>query len=321
MSVALSIAFTGLCALVGDGKGGRGEILLVDAVGVGAVRGVRLPEHAPTLVISLGDLANPDSSRPTRVIAGTPDAAGRVDQLGLWDLKGSEVRIRPQGGSAGLRLFQPTANETSWPEPPQNTQDPAAWRDLRYVASMQALVGDGRIDPAILQDDDSGRSHLSPAVAARIHLDAGLLEGTIPSQDTYRAEVFEFRGEGSAPGMRQALTDTMQWTLHAESEAIVIEIVPVAGGEARRLLLAPSASPHRLYVSNLPSDNEAHDHANEAMGSDELAALHFAAYYKLLLHEPGDGPLPALWHPLGGPRGTGMIRPIFCPPAVFTLQP
>ena len=65
MSVALSIAFTGLCALVGDGNGGRGEILLVDAVGVGVVRGVRLPEHAPTLVVSLGDLANPDSSRPT----------------------------------------------------------------------------------------------------------------------------------------------------------------------------------------------------------------------------------------------------------------
>ena len=321
MSVALSIAFTGLCALVGDGNGGRGEILLLDAVGVGVVRGVRLPEHAPTLVVSLSDLANPDSSRPSRVIAGTPDAAGRVDQLGLWDLKGSEVRIRPQGGSAGLQLFQPAANETSWPEPPQDTQDPAAWRDLRYVASMKALVGDDRIDPAILRDDDSGRGHLASSVAARIHLDAGLLQGAIPSQETYRSDLFEFRSGRSQQGMRQALTDTMQWTLQAESGAIVIEIMPVGGGEAKRLLLAPSATAHRIYVSNLPADNEVHAHADEAMGSDEMAALHFAAYYKLLLHEPADGPLPAPWHPATDPRGTGMIRPIICPPAVFTLQP
>ena len=111
----------------------------------------------------------------------------------------------------------------------------------------------------------------------------------------------------------------MQWTLQAESDAIVIEILPVGGGETKRLLLAPSATPHRLYVSNLPSDNEVHDHANEAMGSVEMSALHFAAYYKLLLHEPADEPLPAPWHPRGEPRGTGLIRPIICPPAVFTL--
>ena len=67
MSIALSIAFTGLCALIGDGDGKPGEILLLDAKGVGEVRGVTLPEHAPTLVVSLNDLANPDSSRPNRV--------------------------------------------------------------------------------------------------------------------------------------------------------------------------------------------------------------------------------------------------------------
>ncbi len=98
MSVALSVAFTGLCALIADGDGTPGQILLLDARGIGEVRGVTLPEHAPTLVVSLNDLANPDSSRPTRVIAGTPGQTGRVDQVGLWDFTGSEVRIRPQGG-------------------------------------------------------------------------------------------------------------------------------------------------------------------------------------------------------------------------------
>ena len=47
MSVALSIAFTGLCALIGDGNGKPGEILLLDAKGVGEVHGITLPEHAP----------------------------------------------------------------------------------------------------------------------------------------------------------------------------------------------------------------------------------------------------------------------------------
>ena len=99
MSIALSIAFTGLCALDRRrGREGRAQVLLLDAKGVGQVGGVTLPEHAPTLVVSLNDLANPDSSRPTRVIAGATDRDGRLDQLGLWDLTGSEVRIRPQGG-------------------------------------------------------------------------------------------------------------------------------------------------------------------------------------------------------------------------------
>ena len=100
MSIALSVAFTGLCALIGDGDGKPGEILLLDAGGVGEVGGVTLPAHAPTLVVSLNDLANPESSRPTRVVAGTPSRTGRVDQLGLWDLTGSEVRYEPRAGAA-----------------------------------------------------------------------------------------------------------------------------------------------------------------------------------------------------------------------------
>ena len=156
----LSIAFTGFVRWWVTERGVGEEVLLVDAVGVGVVRGCRLPEHAPTLVISLGGAANPDSgpAQPRDRGDARRGGPGRPTRsLGLEGIRGAHTAA---GGSAALRLFQPTANETSWPEPPQNTQDPAAWRDLRYLASMQALVGDGRIDPAVLNDDGSGRGHL-----------------------------------------------------------------------------------------------------------------------------------------------------------------
>jgi hypothetical protein len=321
MSVALSVAFTGLCALIGGGEGKPGEILLVDAKGVGQVGGIILPEHAPTLVVSLNDLANPDSSRPTRVIAGTPNRVGRVDQLGLWDLTGTEVRIRTQEGeSQGLQFFQPSKDETTWPEAPRNVNDPAAWRDLRFVPDMKTLVGDGRIDPALTSEGDTAHNTLPRSVAARIHLDAGLLEGAIPSQETYRDDLFEFKSGASERTVRQAVTDTIQWTLKSEANAIVIDITPINGGATRRLLLAPGATPHRVFISNLPAENSSDADAHRAMNHEEMGAGHFAAYYKLLLNEPADRPLPELWRPHGGGRGTGTVRPFICPPAVFSRQ-
>jgi hypothetical protein len=317
MSIALSIAFTGLCALIGDGDGKPGEILLLDATGVSHVVGVAFPEHTPTLVVSLNDLANPDSSGPTRVIAGTPSQASQVEQLGVWDLTGSEVRIRAQGeGGTGLQFFRPSKAETSWPEAPRNVHDPASWRDLRYVANMKALVGDGRIDPALT--GNTAQNGLPPSVAARIHLDAGLLEGAIPSQETYRDDVFQFRSGGSH-SLRQALTDTVQWTLQTEAAAVVIDITPVKGGPTKRLLLAPSYTPHRVFVSNLPAENPSHANAHQAMSEEEMGALHFGVYYKMLLNEPVDKPLPELWGP-SGRKGSGFVRPMFCPPAMFSRQ-
>ena len=319
MSVALSIAFTGLCALIGDGDGKPGDILLLDARGVGLVGGVTLPAHAPTLVVSLNDLANPDSSGPTRVIAGAPGPSGRVEQIGLWDLTGSEVRIRPQGGvGPGVQFFRPSQGETSWPEAPRNVQDPAAWRDLRYLANMKALIGDDRIDPALVGNGSVEPGELPRAVAARIHLDAGLLAGGIPSQASYRDDIFEFRSGGSRHGAPQPLTDTINWTFEADSAAIVIDITPLAGGPAKRLLLAPSAVPHRVFVSNLPVHNAPEVSAHHAMTDEEMSAVHFGAYYKLLLNEPVDKPLPELWHQRMGRKGAGLSRPSFCPPAVFS---
>jgi hypothetical protein len=309
MSVALSIAFTGLCALVADGSGSPAQILLVDAKGIGEVGGMTLPTHAPTLVVSLRDLANADTSGPTRVVTS---AAPELDQLGLWDLSASEVWIRVQGGGGpALRLFEPSGDETTWPAAPRNVNDPDAWRDPRFVADMAALSGDGRIDPVFVAPG------LPAAVAARIHLDRGLLEGGMPSQELYRDDLFEFKTSGSKGSHRQALTDTIQWTLQTEGTFVVIEIAPVGGGLVKRLLLAPSATAHRISVSNLPLENSAHDEFH-AMSDEQLSALHFGVFYKLLLNNPSEWALPAVWTPAIRRNGTGLIRPAFCPPARFT---
>jgi hypothetical protein len=181
---------------------------------------------------------------------------------------------------------------------------------------METLVGDGRIDPALTGETDPARRELPPAVAARVHLDSGLLQGAIPSQATYREDVFEFRTDGSSR-LRQPLTDTFQWTLQTRAAAVVIEITPSAGGATKRLLLAPSAAPHRVFISNLPAESPSHTHQHHAMSEEEIGALHFGAYYNLLLHDPVNRPLPSLAQ-LRDRRGSGFSGPIFCPPAVFS---
>jgi hypothetical protein len=319
MSTALSIAFTGLCAIIGNGDGKLGEILLVDARGIGEVGGVALPEHSPTLVVNLRDLANPTSSGPTRVVTSAPGQTSGGDQLGLWDLTGMEVRIRTQGGAAaGLQYFHPSRDDASWPTATRDVGDPATWRDLRFVPHMSTLVGDGRIDPSLTTADLQAVTALPKSVAARIRLDSGLLQGAMPSHEAYRSDVFEFKSSGSPRVLRQPLTDTVQWTLQSDAGAIVIDIIPVAGGATKRLLLAPSAAPHRLFVSNLPAENRSHDGNHRAMSDDEMGALHFGAYYKLLMNEPTDKPLPELWH--DARRGAGLLHTTMCPPAMFTRQ-
>lgn len=314
MSVALSIAFTGLCALVADGNEGPGEILLVDAQGVGAIGGISLPAHAPTLSMSLSALANPDTSHPNRVIVG----AGQ-EQVGLWDLAGTEVRIRVQGSEAtGLQLFEAARGETTWPEPPRNADDPASWRDLRFVPEMRVITGDGRIDPALLAGDPLAPGPLPASVAARIRLEAGLIAGGLPSHEANRGDQFVFRASGSEASLRQAMTDTLEWSLETGAVAVVIEIVPVTGGTPRRLLLAESAQPHRLFVSNLPSENTPHD--LHAVSDEQMSALHFGVYYRMLMNEQVKWYLPELWYAPQSAKGTGFLRPMTCPPARFTRQ-
>lgn len=329
MGIGVTIVFTGLCALVTDGGRGPGQVILVDAQGVGEVGGVALPEHRPTLVVSLGSLANAETSNPTRVITAWPgdgtmggagasrEFAGPVDQFGIWDLSGSEVRIRTQGAEqAGLRVFHPPDGASSWPEPPSNANDPAAWRDARFLADMKPLNGDGRIDPALVGAGE-GSASLPRSVAARIYLEGGLVEAGMPSQQAHRDDVFEFRSAGHEPRMRQALTDTIRWSLETNAAPVIVEIVPVAGGPVKRLVLKPSAGAHSLFVSNLPAENvpSAHHHA---LSPEEMAALHFGVYYELLENKPGYRPLPRPW--VAPRNATGFMGGSLCPPAVFTRR-
>ena len=311
MCVALSIVFTGLCAVVANGDRAPAEVLLVDASHVGEVGGVAIPGHAPTLVVSLDALTNAPSSGPTRVVLGP--GGGLSEQLGIWDLSGSEVRIRVQGGKTEATA-RPSRVTSSWPEPPRDPNDPEAWSDLRYVPDMGRIVGDGRIAPALLSAK-GGSTGLPRPISARIHLDGGRLEAGMPTQHAHRAEVFEFRGRGEASKLRQAMTDVVRWSLEAEAGAVVIEIAPVDGGPSRKLVLAPSTSPHVLYVSNLPTGSVA-DGAHHAMSDERMGALHFGAYYKLLMNQPVDEPLPTI--SAEARRGAGHIYPRICTPALFT---
>jgi hypothetical protein len=312
MGIGLSVVFSGLCALVTDGGGGAGQVVLVDARSLGEVGGVVLPAHAPTLVLDLGSLVNPESSQPERIVAGWPGAES-VGRVGFWDLSGSEVRIRVQGREgSGLRVFQSEDGASSWPEPPTNVDDAASWRDIRFVPDMTSIVGDGRIDPTLLTNPSGA---LPRGIAARVHLDAGLVEGGLPSRPEYRDDIFEFAGSGRRGKHRQALTDTLRWSLETGSDVVVVEIAPVSGEPARRLVLKPATAAHRLFIGNLP----VHDpklHHQDAVTDEVLAALHFGAYYELLRNAPQTRPMP---RPIDRSerRSTGLDAGPICPVARF----
>jgi hypothetical protein len=319
MHFGLSIVFTGLCALVMDGKGGAGQMLLVDAKGVGEVRGVELPEHAATLVVSLSSLANAETSRPDRVAlsGGAPAESGSPEQIGLWDLAGSVLRIRVQGErESELRVFRPADGSSSWPEPPRDVNDPAEWRDPRYVAQMKSLAEDSRIDPSLVVDEARASAALPASVAARIYLEGGVIEGAMPSHATHRDDLFEFRPGPIDHRLRQALTDSVRWTLDPTDSVVAIEITPAAGGPSRRLVFKPGALQHTAFVSNLPVENVG-SHAHHAVSEGEMAALHFGAYYKLLMYKPAVTPLPFLSVAATSRPRTGMMNSIICPPAIF----
>jgi hypothetical protein len=328
MGIGPSIVFTGLCALVMGGDSEPGQVLLVDAKSIPVVNGVAFPEHAPTLVMSLDDLVNAEASYPTRVVAAWPAAGelatdapgsrvagGSFGRIGFWDLTGAEVRIRVQGRSQqGLRMFRPQDGASSWPSPPRDANDADAWRDLRFVADMNALAGDGRIDPALVADGDDATRGLPRGVATRVFLDDGVVEAGIPSLARYRDDVFEFVNGKNGPTLRQALTDSIRWTLATNGAAVVIEITPAAGGPAKRLVVSPRAGSQHIFIGNLPKDGA--DHVHQTLSTEEMAALHFGVYYELLQHKPSDRPLPRLM--VGqGRAATGTLTGPFCPPAVF----
>ena len=68
-------------------------------------------------------------------------------------------------------------------------------------------------------------------------------------------------------------------------------------------------------VSNLPAENGP-THAHHAFTDEEMGALHFGAYYKLLLEQPALVFLPTAARDVR--KGAGMIRTQFCPVARFS---
>jgi hypothetical protein len=314
MSVALSIVFTGLCAFTADGRG-PGLMLLVDANA--AVPG--MPAHSPTLVVDLRDLANSDTSAPTRVVLGPTSTGGDAGQIGIWDLTNAEVRVRVPGGDASSpELYRPADGAPSWPNPPSDVDDPRSWRDIRFVPRMSALAPEGRIRPSLVASPDDTPAVFPRGVAGRVVIDGGRLEGGLPSERAYRGQVFEFRGARGEPRLRQAMTDTVRWNVASPDGPIVVEIIPVGDGFVKRLVFSASSMPHRVYVSNLPADNgPGHEgHARAATGTS-VTALHFDAYYELLEPSPAERPIPTLARVAPGRRATGMLRPLICTPVLF----
>jgi len=108
----------------------------------------------------------------------------------------------------------------------------------------------------------------------------------------------------------------MRWGLEADTSAVIVEIIPVSGGPAKRLVFGPGATPHSLFVSNLPAENGAHD-THRMVSDEEMGVLHFRAYYKLLKNEPVDQPLPRLWRDSDARKGGGMKNRPICGGAVF----
>jgi hypothetical protein len=202
---------------------------------------------------------------------------------------------------------------------PRDVNDPEQWRDLRYVVQMENICGQGRIADAI-----TSHAGVPPIVAGRLRLAEGALEGAIPSQEDYRGVVFKFAGGHGRPAFSQPLTDTVSWKLPTASAGlgnyVTIDIVPLRGGttrEARTLLISHRGRACRLSISNLPARN-ASDISAHAMSDEETPSLHFAAYYKLLLNEPPDKPLPELSRETGAPKGAGAVRPVPCHLAMFS---
>jgi hypothetical protein len=320
-SSELSIDISGMCGLVHDRARARTDVIFLDT----SVLGLRMPKHTAFLVANLRDVMNlTKDTRPTTVLATPSPSGSGVEQMGLWDLTDQQVSIRRPGGAeaaGGLRLNRPEGPEAVPVGLPRDVNDPQEWRDLRYVAQMERICGTGRIADAI-----ANQAEVPPVVAGRLRLAEGVLEGAIPSQEDYRGVVFKFAGGHGRPAVSQPLTDTVSWKLSTESVAlgnyVTIDIVPLRGGtvrEARTLLIAQRGRPCRLSISNLPAENPSDANTHHAMSDQEMSALHFGAYYKLLLNEPVDKPLPELWHQRMGHKGAGLGRPSFCPPAMFSL--
>lgn len=324
--LAISMDINGLNAIVHDTATGRAEVILVDP----AAAGMGLPAHTPVLVANLRDITNPPAdSRPTSVIAVPSPTGAGVEQLGLWDLTDRQVLIRLPNGAEYARALTLSRSESAEAplELPRDVDDPEAWRDLRYVAEMARICGQGLIDGGLSSLEAAPgsieRAQVPPIVRGRIRFAGGTLEGAIPSQELSRNVVYGFAQPGRED-YSQPLTDTVRWRLALDPASIgnylAVDLVPLRGdrNDTRTLIVSAKGRSCRLSVSNLPTATGAHAPSRHAMSDDEMSALHFGVFYKLLRERPASTPLPV---PIKAARRIGVagIRPAHCPPALFYL--
>lgn len=319
----VSIDIMGLNALVHDRSARRAEVLFVNPLGLG------MPKHTPYLVANMSDVTNPPTDSKPATVTVVPAAAGRgVQQLGLWDLTDTQVVVRAAGGIEVADGVGVNAGRDDGPiSLPADPDDPEAWRDLRYVADMKRICGSGDITRGLTSLESSpgtaGTALVPEVIMGRIRFSGGVLEGAIPSWEESRRVVYQFsKGEGR-PAVSQPLTDTIRWSLDLDAAVsgnyLTLDLVPMRGDSARgtrALMLAQRGRPCRLAISNLPADDLSATH--HAISDEDMGALHFGAYYELLMHEPADRPLPREWRGQDPRRATGIRGTIFCPPAMFS---
>jgi len=312
----MSIDIMGLNAVVDDRRTKRAEVLFMSPLNVG------MPKHRPFLIANMNDVANAEDAQPT-IVTVVPAAGGGVQQLALWDLTDLQVVVRDAGGAeitGGVTLSE--GSDSAPLSIPTHPDDPESWRDLRYVANMQRICGDGEIARGLSSLDSplsGGTASVAELVSGRIRFSGGALGGALPSREEHRLVEYRFsHRDGSI--LTQPLTDTIRWSVthDAGGNYLALDLVPLRrNGKATRSLMLPQRGRAcRVAISNLPTENP-DGQAHHAMSMDEMAALHFGAYYKLLHHQPADQPVPQLIVPRER-RATGAWVGPVCPPAMFT---
>ena len=314
MSAALSIVFTGLCALAADGRG-PSQVLLVDAKGV--VPG--MPAHAPTLVVDLRDLANPDTSAPTRVVLGPALGRRRSDpgrHMGPDGSRGARPRTRARPVESGA--VPACRRRLVVAEPAEGRRRPAvvARRSLHPTDERPRLGGS---DPPVAPRAPRRHARRLPTRRGRPRRHRRRAGGgrTAKREGLPRTGLRvprRPRGAAAAAGHDRHRSLERRQSGRADRR----RDHPRGGRVRETPRLRPSATPRRVFVSNLPADNGAgHEEHAHVVTDTSVMALHFGAYYELLEHAPADRPIPTLARVAPTRRATGMARPLICSPVLF----
>ena len=210
---------------------------------------------------------------------------------------------------------------SSWPEPPRDANDPEAWRDLRFVADMRALAGDGRIDPALVDATDWPTKLPSSRVLPRESISNGGRSRGRPSR-ARRPTATMCSSFGRWARAAASTGADRHDPLDLESDCCRGRhrdrpAWPVDPSSASCWRAAQRRT--RVFVSNLPAENSPRAHSRRL----ERRADGGASLRRLLQAAAGTsrrtGPSAACGRRVPG-AATGAWGPVICPPAFFTPQ-